>query len=159
MAERTEWNLEELRQLIDLLRQSNVSEFELRKADYRLRIKQGVVLEESATPASRPPTNGQQQEGPVESLETQQPVIEMEHVHEIRSPIVGTFYRSSNPESAPFVEIGTQVQKSQVLCIVEAMKIMNEIEADEDGEIVQIHAANGQPIEFGELLFTMKRAS
>ncbi|HEY4491990.1 MAG TPA: acetyl-CoA carboxylase biotin carboxyl carrier protein [Acidobacteriota bacterium] len=160
MSERAEWNLEELRQLIDLLRQSNVSEFELRKADYRLRIKQGIAVEESAASGSRRvPVNGEQQEPASEESAVEQIAAEVQRIHEIRSPIVGTFYRSASPGSAPFVEIGSQVQKNQVLCIVEAMKIMNEIESDVDGEILQIHAANGHPVEFGELLFTMKRAS
>ena len=77
----------------------------------------------------------------------------------MRCPIVGTFYRTSSPGATPFVEIGDTVRRNQVLCIVEAMKIMNEIESDVEGEIVQIHAANGQPVEFGELLFSIKPSS
>ena len=96
------------------------------------------------------------------ALSAQQKIIEpvksepAEDFHEVRSPIVGTFYRSSSPGSSSFVEVGDHIRKNQVVCIVEAMKIMNEIESDVDGEIHAIHASNGQPVEFGELLFSIK---
>ena len=79
-----------------------------------------------------------------------------EAVHEVHSPMVGTFYRSSSPGGAPFVEVGDSVRKGQVICIIEAMKIMNEIEADVDGEVTKIHIPNGQPVEFSEILFSIK---
>jgi acetyl-CoA carboxylase biotin carboxyl carrier protein len=87
------------------------------------------------------------------------PAVAPENTYEVQSPIVGTFYRSSSPGSAAFVEVGDMVRKNQVLCIVEAMKIMNEIESEIDGEIRAIHAANGQPVEFGEPLFSIKPAT
>lgn len=162
MSEGTEWNLDELRELIKLLRESNVSEFELRKADYRLRIKQGNASKEPAVAGSVnvSPGNGSQGEAVLadRSAEEQIP-LEQDQRHEVRCPIVGTFYRTSSPGATPFVEIGDTVRRNQVLCIVEAMKIMNEIESDVEGEIVQIHAANGQPVEFGELLFSIKPSS
>ena len=74
----------------------------------------------------------------------------------IKAPIVGTLYRSAEPGAKPFVEVGSIVKKGQVLCIVEAMKLMNEIESDVDGEIVEIHPKNGQPVEFGEPLFAVR---
>jgi len=155
-------NLEELKELIKLLRESNVSEFEIRKADYRLRIRQGNLLEEypSPLPSSLPP-NGRGSESPETAAASLPPpaVEEQEDLHEVRSPIVGTFYRASSAEAAPFVEVGDTVRKGQVLCILEAMKIMNEIESDSDGEIRKIHALNGQPVEFGELLFSIKPIS
>ncbi len=77
-------------------------------------------------------------------------------LHIITSPIVGTFYRSPNPESEPFVNVGDRVSKGQVLCIIEAMKLMNEIESDADGVIERIYTQNGQPIEYGEKLFALK---
>lgn len=156
-------NLEELRELIKLLRESNVSEFELRKADYRLRIKHGVLVDPSelaAAPANgayRPaaPVAGEQQPAPPAAA-PEAPAAEVEKLHEVRSPMVGTFYSSSSPGSAPFLEVGDLVRKNQVLCIIEAMKIMNEIESDVEGEVRKIHAANGQPVEFGEILFSIK---
>jgi acetyl-CoA carboxylase biotin carboxyl carrier protein len=78
---------------------------------------------------------------------------------DLRSPIVGTFYRSASPEAAPFVEVGSRVRKGQVLCIVEAMKLMNEIESEIDAEVVEIRVANGQPVEYGEVLFRLRPVS
>jgi acetyl-CoA carboxylase biotin carboxyl carrier protein len=78
---------------------------------------------------------------------------------DLRSPIVGTFYRSASPESAAFVEVGSRVRKGQVLCIVEAMKLMNEIESEIDAEVVEIRVANGQPVEYGEVLFRLRPVS
>lgn len=78
--------------------------------------------------------------------------------HLVTSPIVGTFYRAPNPESDPFVEIGDHVNKGKVLCVIEAMKLMNEIEADSDGVVVKVYPQNGQPVEFGEKLFALKPA-
>jgi len=155
-------NLEELKELIKLLRESNVSEFEIRKADYRLRIRQGNPVEDYPSPSpSSLPANGKGSERP-ETLAAFAPpplLEEQEDLHEVRSPIVGTFYRSASAESASFVEVGDAVRKGQILCILEAMKIMNEIESDSDGEIRKIHALNGQPVEFGELLFSIKPVS
>ena len=149
-----------VKELIRLLREGNVTEFEFRKADYRLRIRQGMIFDEG-TPARviAVPANGQEVTPVTEqAIETPQAVAREESIqlHEVRSPIVGTFYRSSTPGSSAFAEIGDRVRKNQVLCIVEAMKIMNEIESDVDGEIHSVHANNGQPVEFGELLFSIK---
>ena len=148
-----------VKELIRLLREGNVTEFEFRKADYRLRIRQGMIFDEGNPARVAPvPTNGQEVTQVAEPASLPEPATPEESIaaHEVRSPIVGTFYRSSSPGSSAFVEIGDRVRKNQVLCIVEAMKIMNEIESDVDGEIHSIHASNGQPVEFGELLFSIK---
>jgi acetyl-CoA carboxylase biotin carboxyl carrier protein len=155
-------NLQELRELIKLLKENNVSEFELRRADYRLRIRHGAIVEASSVTASlsAAPVNGREEgaavipPAPVPAPAT--PEEPEEQLHEVRSPMVGTFYRSSSPGAGPFVEAGDIVRKNQVLCIIEAMKIMNEIESDVEGEVRKIHVSNGQPVEFGELLFTVK---
>ena len=158
--ERVDLNLEELKELIRVLRESHVTEFEFRKADYRLRIRQGTIVEESSGRATLPPQNGEEQTdaGVSQALPPQavEQKVPKETYHEVRSPIVGTFYRSSSPGSSAFVEVGDRIRKDQVLCIVEAMKIMNEIESDVEGEIHSIHVSNGQPVEFGELLFSIK---
>lgn len=150
-------NLEELKELIRLLKESNVAEFELRKADYRLRIRHGSVAEyiadsSDSAAAAVTPRNGT---SPA-AVAAQAPKVEVDEGEEVRSPMVGTFYRSATPGSAPFVEVGDHVRKGQVICIIEAMKIMNEIESDLEGEIHKIHIANGQPVEFGETLFSIK---
>lgn len=169
-------NLEELKELIRLLKESNVSEFELRKADYRLRIRHGMIVEKTAAPAvvipvgSQPavvaasaaaPTGGETFKAAAAAASEAQAAAEAkpavaEKLHEVRSPMVGTFYRAPNPGANPFVEVGARIRKNQVLCIIEAMKIMNEIESDVEGEVREIHVANGQPVEFGELLFSIK---
>jgi acetyl-CoA carboxylase biotin carboxyl carrier protein len=155
-------NLDELRELIKLLRESNVSEFEIQKADYRLRIKHGSVIETETVavpPRHGAPGNGQ--EPSVTNSEAAQAEAEAEAaemVHEVHSPMVGTFYRSSSPGGSPFVEVGDTVRKGQVICIIEAMKIMNEIESDVDGEVTKIHIPNGQPVEFSEILFSIRSA-
>jgi len=160
-------NLEELKELIKLLRESNVAEFEIRRADYRLRIKQGQLLEVGGTPveAVNKAVGAGSGNGPAPDVSVVQELQEKaereqeEELHEIRSPMVGTFYRSSTPGTAPLVEIGDVIRQNQVLCIIEAMKIMNEIEADMEGEVRKIHVANGQPVEFGELLFSIRPVS
>lgn len=152
-------NLDELRELIKLLRESNVSEFEIQKADYRLRIKHGSVVESEtiSTPVRQgPPGNGQEQTAASEAAPAQAATESAVVVHEVPSPMVGTFYRSSSPGGSPFVEVGDTVRKGQVICIIEAMKIMNEIESDVDGEVTKIHISNGQPVEFSEVLFSIK---
>jgi len=158
-------NLEELRELIKLLKESNVSEFELRRSDYRLRIKQGVILE-GGLPGSpvatqvQLPSNGQSSDSRLpEPATAEEPVAPKEDLHDVRSPMVGTFYRSASPGAAPFIEMGDRIRKGQVLCIIEAMKIMNEIESDVEGEIREIRVTNGQPVEFGEVLFSIKLTS
>lgn len=153
-------NLEELKELIRLLRESNVAEFELRKADYRLRIRQGNLVEasnESPDSGASGPRNGTGLQ-PATPVETAALRREVEEGEEVRSPMVGTFYRSASPGADAFIEIGDRVRKGQVLCIIEAMKIMNEIESDLDGEVRKIHVTNGQPVEFGEPLFSIKPA-
>jgi acetyl-CoA carboxylase biotin carboxyl carrier protein len=152
-------NLDELRELIKLLRESNVSEFELQKADYRVRIKHGALIETetvSAPVRSGVPGNGQEPATTAETASAEAATQPEETVHEVHSPMVGTFYRSANPGGAPFVEVGDTVRKGQVICIIEAMKIMNEIESDVDGEVKKIHIPNGQPVEFSEILFSIK---
>jgi len=147
-----------VKELIRLLREGNVTEFEFRKADYRLRIRQGIPVEEIPVRSPAASQNGEDHPAAEPAGSTTESVaapVDID-VHEVRSPIVGTFYRSSSPGSSAFVDVGDRIRKNQVLCIVEAMKIMNEIESDVEGEVHSIHVANGQPVEFGELLFSIK---
>lgn len=143
-------NLKEIREILELLRGSDVREFELGRGDTVLKLRRGpanapVVLpppaaaEAPAPPASVPPAAASAPPKPT--------------YKEILSPIVGTFYRSPAPDAAPFVEVGTRVVKGQVLCIVEAMKIMNQIESDTTGTIAAIIVENAQPVAYGQALF------
>ena len=144
-------NLKEIREILELLKGSDVSEFELGRGDMVLKLRRGpanvpVVLP-PAPPAPAPPAR------PAEELPAAAKVPPKPTYKEILSPIVGTFYRSPAPDAAPFVEVGTRVVKGQVLCIVEAMKIMNQIESDTTGTIAAIIVENAQPVAYGQALF------
>ena len=162
-------NQKELKELIEFLIEKDIAEFELERGDVKVRIKRGAEhvvapvapvthfavhtgsssAPETATPAVPVPTSTS-----VESA-VAAPAAEA-GLHTVRSPIVGTFYECPSPGSPPFVKPGDTVEIGQVLCIVEAMKLMNEIEADVAGEIVKKLVANGQPIEYGQELFVIR---
>jgi acetyl-CoA carboxylase biotin carboxyl carrier protein len=157
-------NQKELKELIDFLIERDISEFELERGDVKVRIKRGqaaqpYVVSSSApvfTPATvpAPPTL---QPPATATPPVAEPVAPAEEtLHIVKSPIVGTFYEAPAPGSPPFVKPGDVVQAGQVLCIIEAMKLMNEIEADVDGEVVKRLAANNQPVEYGQPLFAIR---
>lgn len=140
-------NLKEIREILDLLKGSDVSEFELGRGDMVLKLRRGPVNVPVALPPAAPaPARPAEERAAV-------PVPPKPTYKEILSPIVGTFYRSPAPDAAPFVEVGTRVVKGQVLCIVEAMKIMNQIESDTTGTIAAIIVENAQPVAYGQALF------
>lgn len=161
--------LEEIQQLIEFISRSEFSHFEMENDGVKLKLVRGGAAEMPVVPQAAPERqapsvpgmegNGRPQPVPVAAPVVQEQAAPAEDLDEIRSPIVGTFYRSSNPTSDPFVESGSKITSGQTLCIVEAMKLMNEIESDMDGEIVEILVANGQPVEYGELLFRVRRAA
>lgn len=142
----------QIQDLIDLLRRNNLTELELERQGVRIRIRHEA--------GSRPVTVSAQESTPSPSPPTVQPVAASGPHSEqntslvtIVSPIVGTFYRSPSPDADPYVEEGDYVKKGQVLCIVEAMKLMNEIESESDGRIVKILAESTKPVEYGQALF------
>jgi acetyl-CoA carboxylase biotin carboxyl carrier protein len=148
----------ELKELMEYLENSSFVEFEIEREGLKLKlVRRGspeanggaapvaVAAPVAAAPAPVPKPAAPPQEAP--------------DVHLVKSPIVGTFYRSSAPDAKPFVAPGDRVAKGQVLCIVEAMKLMNEIESDCDGEVLEVMVANGQPVEFGEPLFRIRTAA
>lgn len=157
--------LKDLRELVEFLKDNKIAEFDLERGDLKVRIKftgppapaaidytqlASLIPQQTIAPAPLVPAAA-----PVSA-----PVVETqaaaENVHEVKSPIVGTFYESSAPGAAAFVKVGDQVEVGQVLCIVEAMKLMNEIESDVAGEVVRRIATNGQPVEYGQPLFAVK---
>ena len=160
-------NLEELRELIDFLKANGVAEFEMDRGEQKVRIKfEGAAAPAAAggfTPAQLAllmagggaSTPGQFVAAPQPASAAAAPAEE-EKLHEVKSPIVGTFYESPSPGAPPFVKVGDTVEAGQVLCIVEAMKLMNEIEADVAGEIVKRIASSGQPVEYGQPLFLVR---
>ena len=138
--------LDEIRNLIELLQDSDITELQIEKEGSKLKIKREKFMSayEPATLVNRPAA------APVEENTE---AVEEQKLITINSPIVGIFFSAQSPESPPFVSVGSRVTKGQVLCIVEAMKLMNEIESDMDGTITKILIENGQPVEYGEPLF------
>ena len=148
-------DLRKLKTLIDLVSESNVSELEITEAEGKVRIvKGGVVMVPQYGQAMAPaaPT-AVATVAAVESIESA-PAAESGHV--TKSPMVGTFYRSASPGSKSFVEVGDAVKEGDTLCIIEAMKILNEIEADKSGNIKRVLAENGQAVEYGQPLFIIE---
>ena len=164
-------NMEELRELIALLRENGLSEFELEREGFRVRLRRGVDYdseETSAAQSASPPAaapNTLSASAPVAGSSTpshpgalaQTAASEDQDLHIIESPIVGTFYRSRSPNADPFVKTGSRVEPASIVCIIEAMKLMNEIQAETSGEVVKIYVENGQPVEYGQPLFGIKK--
>jgi acetyl-CoA carboxylase biotin carboxyl carrier protein len=142
-------NLKEIREILELLKGSDVSEFELGRGDTVLKLRMGPAN----APALPPPPATAAPALPAKESPAAAPVPPKPTYKEVVSPIVGTFYRAPAPDAAPFVEVGTRVVKGQVLCIVEAMKIMNQIESDTTGTIAAIIVENAQPVAYGQALF------
>lgn len=140
-------NLEQLRELIQLLEESDLTEIEIEQDDDRIRIRRERAS--VAPPAIADPASTTQVAAPAEAVEPD----EDEYV---TSPFVGTFYRSPSPDADPFVEVGDEVGPGQVLCIVEAMKLMNEIEVEAPGRIVEVLVEDGKPVEYGDRLFRLE---
>src|SRR5687767_13640026 len=150
-------SFKEIKELIDLVTERGLSGLEIERAGFRLRIEgarpaasNGMSAESASLPASV---------SALAAAATPGAAPEPEDVHVITSPIVGTFYRAPSPEADPFAEVGERVGKGKVLCIIESMKLMNEIESDVEGEIVAVYARNGQPVEYGEKLFGIRLAA
>ena len=171
--------MKELKELIEFLKENKIGEFDLERGDLKVRIKfaqEGTspdlasiarllaAQSHSAAPvpavlpevyAASAPAAGASV-APASSSAPQAPPDEDASLHIVKSPIVGTFYESPSPGAPPFVKIGDQVENGQILCIIEAMKLMNEIEADAAGEIVKRFVQSGQPVEYGQSLFAVR---
>jgi acetyl-CoA carboxylase biotin carboxyl carrier protein len=158
-------DLDEIKQILDLMREHDLAEFELERESGKVKLRK-----QSNNPqfvAAAPPVPHLAYAPPV-AAPVLAPALGGEAVLTaasedvdlaiIKSPIVGTFYRSSEPGAKPFAEVGQQVRKGQVLCIIEAMKLMNEINAECDGEVVKVYVENGQAVQYGERLFAVKPA-
>jgi len=154
-------DIQDLKQLIEFLKENQVAEFDLDRGDVKIRLKfnQAVVPVAAPSPGIFPATASQvvvPSAAPPAALPSASPTEAEEELHHVKSPIVGTFYASPSPGAAAFVAPGDHVEKGQVICIVEAMKLMNEIESDASGEIVKCLVTNGQPIEYGQPLFAIR---
>jgi acetyl-CoA carboxylase biotin carboxyl carrier protein len=157
-------DIKDLQELIEFLKKYQVAEFDLERGDIKIRLKfaqavaPGASVADLARLAAATPVAA-----PVAATQAAQPAAAPAPpadpdagLHIVKSPIVGTYYGSPSPGAPPFVSPGDRVEKGQVICIVEAMKLMNEIEADASGEVVKCFISNGQPIEFGQPLFSIR---
>jgi len=157
-------NQKELKELIEFLIEKDIAEFELERGDVKVRIKRGaevatpVISHITAMPSAAPPSvSYAPPAGHPPAAAPAAPAAEpQEELHIVKSPIVGTFYESPAPGAPPFIKTGDIVKAGQVLCIIEAMKLMNEIESDASGEIVKMLAVNGKPVEYGQPLFSIR---
>lgn len=151
-------NLRQIRELVRLLESSGLSVLEIEEADLRVRLEKGQTTGfaqpvPSALPQAVPAAL------PVETAPAPAPVadgtVDFNRLKEVKSPLVGIFYAAPSPGAEPFAAVGSRVKKGDVLCVVEAMKLMNEITADTDGEVIDVCVQNGQVVEFGQILFKL----
>jgi acetyl-CoA carboxylase biotin carboxyl carrier protein len=152
-------DIQDLKQLIEFLKENQVAEFDLDRGDVKIRLKFNSAVAPAAVhlPGVALPAAAQATLLSTSTPQSPAPAAEAEEtLHTVKSPIVGTFYGSPSPGAASFVSPGDHVEKGQVICIIEAMKLMNEIEADASGEIVKCMVTNGQPIEYGQALFAIR---
>jgi acetyl-CoA carboxylase biotin carboxyl carrier protein len=158
-------DLRELKEILQILEEKEITEFELEEEGMKLRIRKAAASSNHAAPpaVTLVPTlssmaTAPAPAAPVAAPAPPPPTAEEAGLVVVKSPIVGTFYRSPDPGSPPFVSVGDKVRMGQVLCIIEAMKLMNEIEAEAAGEIVKVHHESGQPVQYGEPLFDIRPA-
>ena len=151
---------EDIERILELVRQHDLAEFEVEQDGLKLRVRKASAVIQAppsmppaAVPAPHPPAHAAPAPAPPVSSPSDTDAVELAVV---KSPIVGTFYRSPEPGADSFVEVGQHVKKDQVLCIIEAMKLMNEITSEYEGEIVSAYVENGQPVQYGERLFAIR---
>jgi acetyl-CoA carboxylase biotin carboxyl carrier protein len=154
-------DLRKLKTLIDLVSESNISELEITEAEGKVRIVKAGAAQAAAPmmayamqPAAAQAPEAPRAAAPAAPAAAEAPAVEAGHV--VTSPMVGTFYRASSPGGKPLVEVGSSVKEGEAVCIIEAMKIMNEIEATHTGTITKVLCENGQPVEFGQPLFVIE---
>ena len=155
-------NLEQLKQILDLVREHELSELEIENEGLRLKVRKdasGALVVHQPAPGAPPPAPSAARAAgaavPAIPVAAAEEPVDVE-LAVVKSPIVGTFYRSPEPGAPAFVEIGASVKKGQVLCIIEAMKLMNEIDSEYEGEIANIYVESGQPVQYGERLFAIR---
>ena len=160
-------DFDEINRILDIVRQHDLSEFELEREGFKIRIKKGSLVHAMVPPAPQAlVATAHDGHGPAAGATVPEAVpgpaaasSDEADFAIVKSPIVGTFFRASEPNAPPFVEVGATVKRGEVLCIIEAMKLMNEIDSEYDGEVVKIYVENGQPVQYGERLFAIKARS
>jgi acetyl-CoA carboxylase biotin carboxyl carrier protein len=150
-------DLKEIKELIALMRKNDLSVFKMEKEGFKITLKKGTDFQPIITaPAPGSFVSAAPAAAPVSSAETAAAPSETSNLREITSPMVGTFYASPSPEAAPFVTVGQEVTEDTVVCIMEAMKVMNEIKAELRGVIAEVVAENGKPVQYGQVLFKVR---
>ena len=149
-------DIKEIKTIIDLMKKNDLSVFEIEKEGFRLKLQRGPSSQ--AAPVTAPPLGGQSQTAATtaEAAPVVAKIIESVQLKEIVSPMVGTLYRAASPDAPPFVDVGKTVTEETVVCIIEAMKVMNEIKAETSGVIAEVVAENGKPVQFGQVLFKVR---
>ena len=149
-------DIKEIKAIIDLMKKHDLSVFEIEKEGFRLKLEKGPSVQAAA--AAVPAAAGQPKaaSSAAETAPAVPKAIETIPLKEIVSPMVGTFYRSASPDGEPFVDVGKSVTEDTVVCIIEAMKVMNEIKAETGGIIAEVVAENGKPVQFGQVLFKIR---
>ena len=146
-------DLRKLKSLIDLVSDSDISELEISEGEDSVRIvKEKIKSNEKIVRNEKPP----QSDSPQDNSESKNKYFETENIETVVSPMVGTFYRAPSPESSPFVDIGQLVEEGQTLCVIEAMKLMNEVPSNISGKVLEILVENGEPVEFEQPLFKIE---
>jgi acetyl-CoA carboxylase biotin carboxyl carrier protein len=160
-------NLRDIKELVKIIDSSNLTEFQFEKDNVKILLKKEIILKQVTHQEIMPLYNEGRARGVVEASDLQKNVEEKveledksinENVHIVKSPILGTFYASPNPDAPPYAKVGDKVKIGDVLCIVEAMKLMNEINSDAEGEIVEVLVENQSPVEYGQPLFKIRKA-
>ena len=159
----TQMDIDTLKQILDLVREHELSELEVEQDGLRLKVRSGVsalAVASASVPAAVAAAPAASAAAPPPAASTMQIPTAVDEADielaVVKSPIVGTFYRSPEPGAPSFVDVGATVKKGQVLCIIEAMKLMNEIDSEYDGEVVSVYVESGQPVQYGERLFAIR---
>ena len=148
-------DLKEIKAIIDLMKKNDLSVFEIEREGFRLKLQKGASAQATPGPSAEAASTKAASAESEAAASVPKP-IETAPLKEIVSPMVGTFYRSASPESGPFVDVGKSVTEDMVVCIIEAMKVMNEIKAETSGVIAEVVAENGKPVQFGQVLFKVR---
>ena len=154
-------DLKDIKAIIDLMKKNSISEFEMEKQDFKIRLKRGLNGGTSVVPLEESPpavVAATPLQAPVMATPAAVPPPPATGEVEIKSPMIGTFYRAPSPEAGSYVEVGSDVNPDTVVCIIEAMKVMNEIKAEIKGTVTQVLVENAKPVEFGQPLFKVRPA-
>lgn len=146
-------DLKDIKAIIDLMKKNDLSVFEMEKDGFRLKLQKGLADQPIVVSTTAAPTVTN---GPAPALPAATSAVEDSTLRDIVSPMVGTFYHAASPDASPFVDVGTKVNEDTVVCIIEAMKVMNEIKAEISGVIAEVVAENGKPVQFGQALFKVR---